>query len=607
MKVICDNCRAVYKIPDEKLAKPVNKATCRKCGHRMLIPRPRQGANPDEKTLVTAVPPTPPPAPMRGLESRDRSTTPMLDEEPENTMPGLAPNAPGRRVAGPGDDVPLYAATPMPTPDRVDHSKPVGVGPRAMVPPPPAPDLSFGGGTPPNPGRRNAAASLDPRGSQETTLARPQFQERPEPRQEQRSHASRETPSPVPRQSREHAETPVPQSSRALPTPVVSALAAAPSAHAPEQPTAKPRPTPMPAPRNPVTNPNISRNPSTNPSIATSAHVPHDPGNDLLFAMIGVGGAMIGAFILLVAIAAISPAVSGPMLVVIFVGTLLAFTSGLATLMVILTGARGRRPSRPLVSLGVAGVLGLAVATFAVLAFAFMPHLTGRAVAMATPTVPAVAGTAPATDSVIAATRPPTPAEATAAEVPADVPPAEVPVVATPAEVPAVATVAPVSTSTPPKTTGSTTKIPKTSEGVSGPVAQTFAPRDLSTRRDPPPTSTSRPAVPEEDELLIDEPPAPKSDLPATVSYDVIDLILRNNNDIKRCFFNWKKTTGDLPAKVTVNFQILPSGAVKGAHVVDEDYVGTELDSCLNRSFTAISFPETSGSGQKLNFPFQLQ
>jgi len=25
MKVVCDNCRAVYKVPDSKLTKPVNK------------------------------------------------------------------------------------------------------------------------------------------------------------------------------------------------------------------------------------------------------------------------------------------------------------------------------------------------------------------------------------------------------------------------------------------------------------------------------------------------------------------------------------------------------------------------------------------------------
>ena len=62
MKVVCDNCRAVYKVPDAKLTKPVNKATCRGCGHRMLIPKPSPNQGDDERTLVTAVPPTPPPA-----------------------------------------------------------------------------------------------------------------------------------------------------------------------------------------------------------------------------------------------------------------------------------------------------------------------------------------------------------------------------------------------------------------------------------------------------------------------------------------------------------------------------------------------------------------
>lgn len=37
MKVTCENCSAVYKIPDEKLTKEVNRATCKKCGNKLLI------------------------------------------------------------------------------------------------------------------------------------------------------------------------------------------------------------------------------------------------------------------------------------------------------------------------------------------------------------------------------------------------------------------------------------------------------------------------------------------------------------------------------------------------------------------------------------------
>ena len=40
MRVVCENCGATYKIPESKLVKEVNKATCRKCGFRMMIRRP---------------------------------------------------------------------------------------------------------------------------------------------------------------------------------------------------------------------------------------------------------------------------------------------------------------------------------------------------------------------------------------------------------------------------------------------------------------------------------------------------------------------------------------------------------------------------------------
>ena len=39
MRVVCDNCGASYRIPDHKLVKEVNKATCRKCGEPIIIRR----------------------------------------------------------------------------------------------------------------------------------------------------------------------------------------------------------------------------------------------------------------------------------------------------------------------------------------------------------------------------------------------------------------------------------------------------------------------------------------------------------------------------------------------------------------------------------------
>ena len=46
MRVDCENCGAQYKIPSHKLVKEVNKATCRKCGHRMLIKKTSEGSAP---------------------------------------------------------------------------------------------------------------------------------------------------------------------------------------------------------------------------------------------------------------------------------------------------------------------------------------------------------------------------------------------------------------------------------------------------------------------------------------------------------------------------------------------------------------------------------
>ncbi len=39
MRVVCDNCGATYRIPEEKLRREVNKATCRKCQNPIIIRR----------------------------------------------------------------------------------------------------------------------------------------------------------------------------------------------------------------------------------------------------------------------------------------------------------------------------------------------------------------------------------------------------------------------------------------------------------------------------------------------------------------------------------------------------------------------------------------
>jgi predicted Zn finger-like uncharacterized protein len=40
MRVVCENCGASYTVPDSKLTKAMNQATCKACAHEMMIPRP---------------------------------------------------------------------------------------------------------------------------------------------------------------------------------------------------------------------------------------------------------------------------------------------------------------------------------------------------------------------------------------------------------------------------------------------------------------------------------------------------------------------------------------------------------------------------------------
>ncbi len=143
MKVVCDNCRAVYKVPNEKLVKAVNKATCRNCRYRMLIPRPNPGADPNERVLVSAVPPADGSRPVHHEPSvpigrspntsvpiRSASLPPGPPSMPPSPPPGGASLPPrSRPIRMPGDPAPvperaLSRATPAPAIPRSSSRPP---------------------------------------------------------------------------------------------------------------------------------------------------------------------------------------------------------------------------------------------------------------------------------------------------------------------------------------------------------------------------------------------------------------------------------------------------------------------------------------------------
>jgi len=166
MKVVCDNCRAVYKVPNTKLVKAVNKATCRNCSHRMLIPRPKPGANPDERMLVTAVPPTPPgAAPRAASPSRGgRSAAPPPRYSAHNIQrPSRSPRS-SDWEDGPATKIKSNSAADQPTRALPDIPPPGGVPLRRAPAPKPRPA--------PSPARTGANTRSPPPSSQRTESPR---------------------------------------------------------------------------------------------------------------------------------------------------------------------------------------------------------------------------------------------------------------------------------------------------------------------------------------------------------------------------------------------------------------------------------------------------
>jgi predicted Zn finger-like uncharacterized protein len=151
MRVVCDNCAASYKIPDSKLTKEVNKATCRKCGHAIFIKRageedPRPAPPPpeehgEERTLITSAADL-----ERAVRSRagtgfdesadQRPTTVSLENQGEQSVPreALAPSPfpPPPVAAAPSGSLP-----PPRPPAAAPPPRAAAISPSAEVAPPP--------------------------------------------------------------------------------------------------------------------------------------------------------------------------------------------------------------------------------------------------------------------------------------------------------------------------------------------------------------------------------------------------------------------------------------------------------------------------------------
>jgi predicted Zn finger-like uncharacterized protein len=139
MRVVCDNCGATYKIPDHKLVREVNKATCRKCGHTIIIRKPGVGgptvssqppavAHDGDSTQISSE------AELhaRGRGRFDEAVPPteVGRDQGERTIPRSRPST---------APAPARTPAPAPAPHRPLAPQPVSPKPVTQAPPPVAP------------------------------------------------------------------------------------------------------------------------------------------------------------------------------------------------------------------------------------------------------------------------------------------------------------------------------------------------------------------------------------------------------------------------------------------------------------------------------------
>ena len=140
MRVVCDNCGAVYKIANEKLTKEVNRATCKRCGHKIIIYKPGSRAaeeaaaskaapsaveedGDEERTVIKSVPELQKMASQQGVPSIGSLTAELR----AISIPGIqspAPSSSGPDALGP---------VPASEPDTEPRSSGTGSAP-AVIP-----------------------------------------------------------------------------------------------------------------------------------------------------------------------------------------------------------------------------------------------------------------------------------------------------------------------------------------------------------------------------------------------------------------------------------------------------------------------------------------
>ena len=563
MRVVCDNCGAVYKIADSKLVKDVNKATCKRCGHKIIIYRPGNEATP-AKTI-----PAPPP------DDQDERTViknvPDLEKlNSSQSVPSIGSlTAELRAISVPGLKSPAPSAPPAVLGPAPPVSKPAMP---AVPPPPPAAPAPLAGGAggaapsvpvAPPPPVVKPAVGIPPSDSPRTQVYK--------------------GPGPAPAA----APSPAPSVPPAGPkTPVVPPAVAKPAAPAP-RPPAGPRPVVPPPPGAPAARPGPAVPPAEPvtapgmPKVATkTAAVPAPGGAAALGAVAFVGAVgLVGAVVAVLAPGPIHAVALG----------MAGFGAG-GALFISLLSDRGRKSDKTPLALILALVIGAAIAGMAFARSQGEP---------APEPAPAVADPGPDAFGPSVVT-PPAPTGQEDAPTPAEETPADPDGLSDEER----AKVREFSS-------GDIAGLGRESESEPEPTPEPVR----EARRDPTPAPRAEPTPKPEKEPrneMLSSGPAkpepkperktekkPKDDKP---SLFVVDTIIRSSADIKRCIGVERARGTEVDGKIYMKFTIEPEGTVKRARVTTSRFQGTSLDKCLSREVNALKFPPFNGTAQTVSY-----
>jgi len=571
MRVVCDNCGAVYKIADSKLSKEVNRATCKRCGHKIIIYKPGSsaaveaaadrshgGESDDERTVIKSVPELKllqqqtSGVPTIGSLTAELRAIPVPGVLSQPSVPVVPAVAGDLGPAGVESTLispkPGTAGAPPAPEARLPGGAPVGIPPSGNAPATqvysgPGPQV---GGAPSTGGMPAVPPPAQPPMSAPPPLAQVQARAR-------KSAPGVSSPPPPPRPP---LMPPSPLGAAATPTP-----GARPS------PSGRPLPTPPPV-RAPATQPprQARRQP---PAAAAKAD----------------GGAVLGTISILGFLAITGmlafPFVPAPLNSVAFA---LGGLGAAGALMLPLMTGRGANPEKAGGAIVVALLLAALVggAHYAG-SLEKSPATEGGQDLLALPPEPTPQPTPEPTPE-------PTPAETDGASG-LDAAEAEEIARFEAEEIAAIATPEPVATPRP----------TPTPNAVREPT-----PRPTP-RATPKPTPTPRSSGPTR---AVPKPPSGDSGSGGSSSGPspfVIDTIIRNNASIVRCLRVEQARGNDVSGKIYLKFSIAPEGSVSRARVTTSRFAGTSLDTCISRELNNLKFPPFDGGSKQITYPLIVQ